>query len=196
LLDTNLTDQSILCKYFNNIFVFLSDFNYSCIKIKFFEFMSHRKAQNLEIDNLDIQILSILMKNATTPYTEIAKELIVSGGTIHVRMKKLEEMGVIKGASLEVDPQKLGYDITAFLGIFLEKGSQYNDAVKQLKTVKEIVELHYTTGSYSIFAKIVCHDTTHLREVLNEQIQGVKGIQRTETFISLEESIRRQITLE
>lgn len=158
--------------------------------------MSHRKAQNLEIDNLDIQILSILMKNATTPYTEIAKELIVSGGTIHVRMKKLEEMGVIKGASLEVDPQKLGYDITAFLGIFLEKGSQYNDAVKQLRTVKEIVELHYTTGSYSIFAKIVCHDTTHLREVLNEQIQSVKGIQRTETFISLEETIRRQITLE
>ena len=155
--------------------------------------MSHRKAQNLEIDNLDIQILSILMKNATTPYTEIAKELIVSGGTIHVRMKKLEEMGVIKGASLEVDPQKLGYDITAFLGIYLEKGSQYNEAVKQLKTIKEIVELHYTTGEWSIFAKIVCHDTTHLREVLNEQIQGVKGIQRTETFISLEESIRRQI---
>ena len=113
-----------------------------------------------------------------------------------MRMKKLEEMGVIKGASLEVDPQKLGYDITAFLGIFLEKGSQYNEAVKQLKTVKEIVELHYTTGSYSIFAKIICHDTTHLREVLNEQIQGVKGIQRTETFISLEESIKRQITLE
>ena len=158
--------------------------------------MPQRKALNSEIDNLDIQILSILMKNATTPYTEIAKELIVSGGTIHVRMKKLEEMGVIKGASLEVDPQKLGYDITAFLGIFLEKGSQYNEAVKQLKTVKEIVELHYTTGSYSIFAKIVCHDTTHLREVLNEQIQGVKGIQRTETFISLEESIKRQITLE
>jgi Lrp/AsnC family transcriptional regulator for asnA, asnC and gidA len=158
--------------------------------------MPHKKPQNLEIDNLDIQILSILMKNATTPYTEIAKELIVSGGTIHVRMKKLEEMGVIKGASLEVNPQKLGYDITAFLGIFLEKGSQYNDAVKQLQTVPEIVELHYTTGSYSIFAKIVCHDTTHLREVLNEQIQSVKGIQRTETFISLEESIRRQISLD
>ena len=158
--------------------------------------MTHRKAQNLEIDNLDIQILSILMKNATTPYTEIAKELIVSGGTIHVRMKKLEEMGVIKGATLEVDPQKHGYDITAFLGIYLEKGSQYNEAVKQLKAVKEIVELHYTTGSWSIFAKIVCHDTTHLREILNEHIQGITGVQRTETFISLEESIKRQITLE
>jgi len=158
--------------------------------------MPHRKPQNLEIDNLDVQILSILMKNATTPYTEIAKDLIVSGGTIHVRMKKLEEMGVIRGASLEVNPQKLGYDVTAFLGIFLEKGSQYNDAVKQLQNVKEIVELHYTTGSWSIFAKIVCHDTTHLREVLNEQIQSVPGIQRTETFISLEETIKRQISLD
>jgi len=158
--------------------------------------MPHRKAPNLEIDNLDIQILSILMKNATTPYTEIAKDLIVSGGTIHVRMKKLEEMGVIRGASLEVNPQKLGFDVTAFLGIYLEKGSQYHEAVKKLKEINEIVELHYTTGEWSIFAKIVCHDTNHLREVLNENIQGVPGIQRTETFISLEESIKRQITLD
>ncbi len=158
--------------------------------------MPNKKPHNSEIDNLDIQILSILMKNATTPYTEIAKELIVSGGTIHVRMKKLEELGIIKGANLEINPQKLGYDICAFLGIFLEKGSQYNNAVKQLKTVNEIVELHYTTGSWSIFAKIICRDTTHLREILNEQIQSVEGIQRTETFISLEESIKRQIILD
>ncbi|RYE36082.1 MAG: winged helix-turn-helix transcriptional regulator [Sphingobacteriaceae bacterium] len=158
--------------------------------------MPLKKPHNSEIDNLDIQILSILMKNATTPYTEIAKELIVSGGTIHVRMKKLEDLGIIKGANLEINPQKLGYDVCAFLGIFLEKGSQYNNAVKQLQTVNEIVELHYTTGSWSIFAKIICRDTTHLREILNEQIQSVEGIQRTETFISLEESIKRQITLD
>ncbi len=158
--------------------------------------MPLKKPHNSEIDNLDIQILSILMKNATTPYTEIAKELIVSGGTIHVRMKKLEDLGIIKGANLEINPQKLGYDVCAFLGIFLEKGSQYNKAVKQLQTVNEIVELHYTTGSWSIFAKIICRDTTHLREILNEQIQSVEGIQRTETFISLEESIKRQITLD
>ena len=158
--------------------------------------MPLKKPHNSEIDNLDIQILSILMKNATTPYTEIAKELIVSGGTIHVRMKKLEDLGIIKGANLEINPQKLGYDVCAFLGIFLEKGSQYNNAVKQLQTVNEIVELHYTTGSWSIFAKIICRDTIHLREILNEQIQSVEGIQRTETFISLEESIKRQITLD
>jgi Lrp/AsnC family transcriptional regulator, regulator for asnA, asnC and gidA len=155
-----------------------------------------KRQQNLEIDNLDIQILSFLMNDATTPYTEIAKKLIVSGGTIHVRMKKMEDMGIIKGSNLIIDAQKVGYDICAFLGIFLEKGSIYKDAVEQLRKVKEIVELHYTTGAYSMFAKIICRDTTHLRTVLNDSIQGIEGIQRTETFISLEESIKRQITLE
>ncbi|WP_026904098.1 Lrp/AsnC ligand binding domain-containing protein [Pedobacter glucosidilyticus] len=157
--------------------------------------MIDKARQNLEIDNLDIEILSILMNDATTAYTEIAKELIVSGGTIHVRMKKMQDMGIIKGSNLIVDAQKVGYDICAFLGIYLEKGSIYHDAVEKLKQVKEIVELHYCTGAYSMFAKIICRDTTHLRHVLNDQVQAVPGIQRTETFISLEESIKRQITL-
>ncbi|MEC3879409.1 Lrp/AsnC ligand binding domain-containing protein [Parapedobacter sp. 10938] len=154
-----------------------------------------KRNDNYELDNLDTQILSILMNNASIPYTEIAKKLIVSGGTIHVRMKKMEELGIIRGSNLIINPQKIGFDITAFLGIYLEKGSQYNHAVEQLKQVKEVVELHYCTGTYSMFAKIVCRDTTHLRKVLNEDIQAVKGIQRTETIISLEESIKRQISL-
>lgn len=153
------------------------------------------RSQNFELDNLDIQILSILMEDATIPYTEIAKKLIVSGGTIHVRMKKMQDLGIISGSHLIINPQKIGYDICAFLGIYLEKGSQYKDAVESLRKIKEVVELHYTTGSYSMFAKIICRDTNHLRQVLNEDIQGVKGIQRTETLISLEESIKRQITL-
>lgn len=154
-----------------------------------------KKYQNYDLDHLDIQILSILMEDASVPYTEIAKKLEVSGGTIHVRMKKMEDLGVIRGSSLEIHPQKVGYDVTAFLGIYLEKGSQYKDAVERLKQIKEIVELHYCTGSYSMFAKIICRDTNHLRQVLNEDIQSVQGIQRTETIISLEESIKRQITL-
>ena len=154
------------------------------------------RSQNFELDNLDIQILSILMEDATIPYTEIVKKLIVSGGTIHVRMKKMQDMEIISGSHLIINPQKIGYDICAFLGIYLEKGSQYKDAVESLRKIKEVVELHYTTGSYSMFAKIICRDTNHLRQVLNEDIQGVKGIQRTETLISLEESIKRQITLE
>ncbi len=157
--------------------------------------MIDKSRLNLEIDNLDIEILSILMNDATTAYTEIAKELIVSGGTIHVRMKKMQDLGIIKGSNLIVDAQKVGYDVCAFLGIFLEKGSIYHEAVERLKQVKEIVELHYCTGAYSMFAKIICRDTTHLRHVLNDQVQCVPGIQRTETFISLEESIKRQITL-
>lgn len=158
--------------------------------------MPSKSYSYLELDNLDRQILSILMKNATKPYTEIAKELIVSGGTIHVRMKKMEEMGIIRGANLIIDPQKLGYDVCAFIGIFLEKGTHYKTAVGFLEKIPEVVEVHYTTGSYSIFAKVICRDTAHLREVLNEKIQVVEGVQRTETLISMEESIRRQITLE
>ena len=154
------------------------------------------KPQILEIDNLDREILSILVADATTPYTDIAKRLIISGGTVHVRMKKMQDMGIIEGSQLNINAQKIGYDVCAFLGIFLEKGSQYKDAVQQLRQVKEIVELHYCTGAYSMFAKIICRDTNHLRQVLNEGVQVVQGIQRTETFISLEESIRRQIQLD
>lgn len=148
-----------------------------------------------QIDKLDQDILSMVMKDATIPFTEIAKELLVSGGTVHVRMKKLQEMGVIKGAQFEIDPTKIGFDICAFLGIFLERGSEYNEAVARMKKIQEIVELHYLTGTYSMFAKIYCRDTNHLREVLNEKIQSIKGVWRTETFISLEESFKRQIKI-
>ncbi|MEH6304727.1 Lrp/AsnC ligand binding domain-containing protein [Olivibacter sp. CPCC 100613] len=154
-----------------------------------------KKSQFLELDNLDTQILSILMNDASVPYTEIAKKLVVSGGTIHVRMKKMEELGIIRGSNLIINPQSIGFDICAFLGIYLEKGSQYKTAVEQLREVKEVVELHYCTGQYSMFAKIICRDTNHLRHVLNEDIQAIKGIARTETIISLEESIKRQISL-
>lgn len=146
-----------------------------------------------EIDSLDRQILSVLMKDAKTPYTDIAKQLYVSGGTIHVRMKKLEQLGIVQGANLIVDYSKLGYDISAFLGIYLDKSSLYEQVASALHAIPEIVGAHYTTGLYNIFAKIVCRDTKHLREVLNEKIQKIEGIQRTETFISLQESINRPI---
>ncbi|MFI5150688.1 MAG: Lrp/AsnC ligand binding domain-containing protein [Bacteroidia bacterium] len=150
---------------------------------------------DLEIDKLDKQILSILIEDATVPYTDIAKKLLVSGGTIHVRMKKLQEMGVVRGNNLTINPARVGYDVCAFLGIYLNKASEYRDAVKELEKIPELVEMHYTTGTYSMFAKILCRDTKHLREVLNEKIQVIRGVQRTETFISLEESIKRQLKI-
>ena len=151
--------------------------------------------KNYDIDKLDRQILSILMRNAKKPYTEIAKELYVSGGTIHVRMKKLEEAGIVKGYNLSVDYALLGYDISAFLGIYLDKSSLYDDVARELIKIPEVVAAHYTTGLYSIFAKIVCRDTNHLREVLHDKVQKIAGIQRTETFISLQESIDRSINI-
>jgi Lrp/AsnC family transcriptional regulator for asnA, asnC and gidA len=126
------------------------------------------------------------MEDAVVPYTEIAKQLDVSAGTIHVRMKKLLEQGVVKGSQLIIDPVVIGFDICAFIGIFLDKGSAYSDVRKQMMNIQEIVDLQYTTGVYSIFAKVLCRDTNHLREVLNEKIQPIQGIQRTETFIALD----------
>lgn len=150
---------------------------------------------NYQIDNIDRGILSELMINAKVPYTEIAKKLIVSAGTIHVRMKKMEEAGIVKNSRLHINYELLGFDMTAFLGIYLEKGSTYTDVIKQLNLIPEIVEAHYTTGEYSIFAKIRCKNTKHMRQILNEEIQSIKGIQRTETIISLEQSIDKHIIL-
>ena len=149
-----------------------------------------------ELDDLDRQILAILMRNAKKPYTDIAKELSVSGGTIHVRMKKLEDAGIVKGYNLEVDHSKLGYDICAFLGIYLDKSSLYESVAAKLEDIPEVVSAHYTTGLYNIFTKIICRDTNHLRDVLHDKIQNIAGIQRTETFISLQESIDRPIAIE
>ena len=150
---------------------------------------------NYQIDNIDRSILSELMINAKVPYTEIAKKLIVSAGTIHVRMKKMEEAGIVKNSRLHINYELLGFDMTAFLGIYLEKGSTYTDVIQQLNLIPEIVEAHYTTGVYSIFAKIRCKNTKHMRQILNEEIQAIKGIQRTETIISLEQSIDKHIIL-
>lgn len=145
-----------------------------------------------DIDNIDLKIISLLNDDAKTPYTEIAKKVFVSSGTVHVRMKKLEDMGVVKSATLNIDFSKLGYDISAFLGIYLEKSSLYDTVIEKLKSIPEVISAYYTTGNYSIFAKIICRDTNHLRLVLNS-IQKVEGIDRTETLIVLEESINRPI---
>ena len=147
------------------------------------------------IDKLDRQILSALMHDAEQPYTDLAKKLFVSGGTVHVRMKKLREMGLVKGATLTVDHTKLGYDICAFLGIYLDKSSLFDDVSEELKKIPEVVEAFYTTGLYNIFAKIYCRDTNHLKNVLHDKIQKINGIQRTETMIALQESIDRPVDI-
>lgn len=147
------------------------------------------------LDDLDLQILDVLIKDSRTPYLEIARQCHVSGGTIHVRMKKMEEMGIIKGTKLIIDNSKLGYDVCCFIGIFLEKASSFDIALAQMSNIPEIVELHYTTGQYSIFIKVICKSINDLQNLLRTKIQAVDGIQRTDTFISLFQPIDRNIQL-
>ena len=131
-----------------------------------------------DLDKLDKQILSILMKNSKIPYTEIAKQLFVSGGTIHVRMKKLEEAGIVSGYHLKVDHTRLGYDIAAFLGIYLDKSSLYDQVAEELDKIPEVVGAHYTTGLYKIFQRVfvptVCHITRRRGAKSQHPVSGRK----------------------
>ena len=149
----------------------------------------------LNLDKLDFQIIQEMMEDAEISYADLGKKLFVSGGTIHVRIKKLEELKVVKGKRLSVDLKSLGYDVIAFIGVYLEKSSMYDSVAKELKKIPQIVRLNYTTGNYSMFAEIVCKDIQELRFVLHDELQKIKGIERTETFISLEESLVRNVVV-
>lgn len=150
-------------------------------------------AGKLNLDKLDLDIIHHMMDDAAISYADLGKKLFVSGGTIHVRIKKLQESGVVKGTKLNTDLKLLGYDVIAFIGIYLKESSLYDNVAKELQKMPEIVRLNYTTGNYSMFAEIVCKDITQLRYVLHDQLQKIKGIERTETFISLEESFNRNV---
>lgn len=145
----------------------------------------------LNLDKLDLQIIQHMMSDASISYADLGKKLFVSGGTIHVRIKKLQDAKIVTGTRLNVDLKQLGYDVIAFIGIYLEKSSLYDTVAKELEKIPEIVRLNYTTGNYSMFAEIVCKDINQLRFVLHDSLQKIKGIERTETFISLEESFGR-----
>ncbi|MBK9150378.1 MAG: Lrp/AsnC ligand binding domain-containing protein [Saprospiraceae bacterium] len=153
------------------------------------------KRKIVELDPTDARLLSILMQDARISYAEIGKKLFISQATVHARIKKLFESGVLRNIRADIDYHLLGYDICAFLGIYLEKSNLYESVKTELLKIPEVIDAHYTTGTYSIFAKVLCRDTEHLREVLSKKLQNIKGIQRTETFISLEESIARPLML-
>ena len=123
----------------------------------------------LNFDKLDYQIINEMMETAEISYADLGKKLFVSGGTIHVRIKKLQEMGIVKGTRLNVDLKAMGYDVIAFIGIYLEKSSLYDEVVKELRKIPEIVRLNYTTGNYSMFAEIVCTEINKLRYVLHDE---------------------------
>jgi len=151
--------------------------------------------QQIQIDGIDKKILRALMEDARTSVLEIARGVGVSGAAIHQRLRKLEKSGLLAGSKFVINPKILGYTTMAFIGIFLDKAMNNPDAVKQLKRVPEVLECHYTTGNWSILIKVLCKDNEHLMQVLNKDIQSITGVSRTETFISLNQQIDRQIKI-
>lgn len=141
-----------------------------------------------KLDNVDHQILDMLIDNSRIPFTDIAKKHNVSAGTIHVRVKKMEDAGIITGSSLTVDYTKLGYSFIAYVGIYLQKTSQTKFVLERLKTIPNVTVAHITTGKFNIFCKIRAQDTSHAKDVIYK-IDDIEGVLRTETMISLEESI-------
>ena len=153
------------------------------------------KKNNFQIDGIDKIILNHLIQDARTPILKIARDVGISGAAIHQRLRKLEKSGLLTGSKFILDPKVLGYKTLAFVGVFLDNSVKYNEAIKRLKEIEEVTESHYTTGNYAIFIKVLCKDNEHLMQVLNQKIQKINGVSRTETFISLDQQIDRQIKI-
>ena len=147
------------------------------------------------IDGIDKKILRALMADARTPILEIARNVGISGAAIHQRLRKLEKSKLISGSKFVINPRILGYTTMAFVGIYLDKAVSNPEAVKQLSKIPEVLECHYTTGHWSVFIKILAKDNEHLMHVLNTDIQSINGVSRTETFVSLQQQIDRQIKI-
>ena len=141
-----------------------------------------------KLDDVDHKILDLLIDNSRIPFTDIAKKLLISAGTVHVRVKKMEEFGIIQGASLALDYKKLGYTFIAYIGIFLEKTHLTNYVLEKLQSIPYVTVAHITTGRFNIFCKIRSKNTNHAKEIII-MIDDIDGVSRTETMISLEESI-------
>ncbi len=152
-------------------------------------------AQKVQIDATDRKILSFLIKNARTPFLEIARSCGISGAAIHQRIRKLEEAGIISGSKFIVKPKAVGFDICAFVGVLLDKAHIYKNVIRDIEKIPEIVECHFTTGTWALLLKIYCVDNQHLMHVLVNTLQNIPGVARTETFISLDQTIDREFSI-
>jgi Lrp/AsnC family transcriptional regulator for asnA, asnC and gidA len=151
--------------------------------------------ERVKIDAIDKKILEELMNNARIPYLEIGRIIGISGAAVHQRVQKLEDSGIIQGSRTIINPKKLGFNTSTFVGVFLDQAGLYDEVVNQLNNIPEVVECHYTTGNYSVFLKILCENNDDLLRILNKSIQQIPGVARTETFITLDQPIDKQVPL-
>lgn len=150
---------------------------------------------SLPIDNTDLRIIKHLVRDSRAKVTDIAEQIGITSAAIHQRLNKIKKSDIIKEYTARLDYKKLGYKTSAFVGVYISSSSRYNDILRRLQFVPEVTEVHYTTGKFNIFLKVVAKDNDQLMKVLNEKIQVIHGVDRIESFISLEESIHRNIVL-
>ena len=148
-----------------------------------------------KIDNLDRKILSILSKNARIPFKDVAAECGVSRAAIHQRVQHLIDNGVIVGSGFDINPKSLGYSTCTYVGLNLERGSMYKEVVERVINIPEVIECHFTTGPYTMLVKLYARDNEQLMDLLNNKLQSIAGVVSTETLISLEQSIKREIPI-
>ncbi|MBC7003322.1 transcriptional regulator AsnC [Photobacterium sp. BZF1] len=147
----------------------------------------------IRIDDLDREILNTLMNDARTPYAEMAKRFNVSPATVHVRVEKMRAAEIITGTEVIINPKLLGYDVCCFIGINLNAARDYHSALRKLNELDEVVEAYYTTGAYNIFVKLMCKSIEELQYVLIDKLQAIDEVQSTETLISLQNPINRNV---
>ncbi len=151
--------------------------------------------EKYEIDSIDKQILTYLLNDARMPYLEIARKLVVSGGTIHQRIEKLKEAGIIEGSQVRLNLKELGYDVTVFLGVHLKSSKELGAVIKKLNTFPEVLEAYYTTGSYALLLKVCTQSISDFHKFLTDKLQSIEAVQATESFISLDQPIKKDISL-
>ncbi|MGF7138865.1 Lrp/AsnC family transcriptional regulator [Roseimarinus sediminis] len=148
-----------------------------------------------QLDEIDLKILDIITKNARMPFKDVAGECGISRAAVHQRVNRMIEMEVIVGSGYHIDPRKVDFHTCTYIGVFLDKAGNYEDVANELKNIPEVVECHYTTGQYAIFVKVYARNNEHLKVVLNDNIQRITGVSSTETFISLEETFKREVPI-
>lgn len=148
-----------------------------------------------KIDKLDRQILEIISQNARIPFRDVAEQCGVSRAAIHQRVQRMIENEVITGSGYNVNPRVLGYATNAYIGVKLEKGSMYKNVIPEFDKIPEVTECHFTTGPYTLLIRLYARDNEHLMDLLNNRIQEIKGVIATETLISLDQSIKREVPI-
>lgn len=147
------------------------------------------------LDLLDKKILRLIAEDARIPFLEVARSCNVSGAAIHQRIQKLTNLGILKGSRFIIDPEKVGYETCAYIGLYLQNPAKFDDVVDELRKIPEVVECHYTTGGFDMFIKIYARNNHHLLNVIHDKLQPL-GLSRSETVISFNAAINRQVPID